>query len=347
MVTLGSDSHKRTHTFVAVDETGKQLDYQTLPATTAGHLEALRWASQWTERRWALENCRHLSRRLESDLLRAGEGVVLVQARLMAAVRATGRQLGKSDPIDALAVARAALREPNLPMARLEGKSREVKLLLDHREDLVAERTRICCRLHWNLHEIEPELVLSDSALIRWCVMDRVEKVVLEHSGLLAEIALEQLESIRRLTSRIKAIGLQLRGLMRELTPTLIQLQGCAELSAAKLFAESADIRRFQTRAAFALNNGTAPIPVWSGNSVRHRLNRGGNRQLNAAIYRIAIIQARDEGLGRTYMAKRLALGNTRREALRSLKRRISDEVFRRLWQDLPLALREPAYAAA
>src|SRR6266568_3608887 len=343
MVTLGSDSHKRTHTFVAVDENGKQLDYQTFPATTPGHLEALRWASRWPDRRWALENCRHLSRRLESDLLHAGEAVVLVQARLMATVR----QLGKSDPIDALAVARAALREPNLPVARLEGKSREVKLLLDHREDLVGERTRICCRLHWNLHEIEPGLELSDSALIRWCVMDQVERIVRQHSGLLAEIALEQLETIRRLTRRIKALGLQLRALMRQLTPSLLQLQGCATLSAAKIFAESADIRRFETRAAFALNNGTAPIPVWSGNNVRHRLNRGGNRQLNAALYRIAIIQARDEGLGRTYIAKRLALGNTRREALRSLKRRISDEVFRRLWNDLPLVLNERFSEAA
>lgn len=347
MVTLGSDSHKRTHTFVAVDEHGKQLDYQTFPATTPGHLEALRWASQWHDRRWALENCRHLSRRLESDLLHAGEAVVLVQARLMAIVRVTGRQLGKSDPIDALAVARAALREPNLPVARLEGKSREVKLLLDHREDLVRERTRICCRLHWNLHEIEPGLELSDSALIRWCVMDQVEKVVRQHRGVLAEIVLEQLESIRRLTGRIKALELQLRGLMRQLTPSLLQLHGCATLSAAKIFAESADIRRFETRAAFALNNGTAPIPVWSGNNVRHRLNRGGNRQLNAALYRIAIIQARDEGLGRTYVAKRLALGNTRREAIRSLKRRISDEVFRRLWDDLPLALQDRFCEAA
>jgi transposase len=347
MVTLGSDSHKRTHTFVAVDENGKQLDYQTFPATTPGHLEALRWARQWAERRWALENCRHLSRRLESDLLHAGEPVVLVQARLMATARITGRQLGKSDPIDALAVARAALREPNLPVARLEGKSREVKLLLDHREDLVGERTRICCRLHWNLHEIEPGLELSDSALIRWCVMDQVEKIVSQHSGVLAEIALEQLESIRRLTGRIKALELQLRALVRQLTPSLLQLQGCGTLCAAKIFAESADIRRFATRAAFALNNGTAPIPVWSGNNVRHRLNRGGNRQLNAALYRIAIIQARDEGLGRTYVAKRLALGNTRREALRSLKRRISDEVFHRLWHDLPLVLSERFCEAA
>src|SRR6266571_5617170 len=116
MVTLGGDCHKRTHTLVAVDENGQQLGIKTVSAVQAGHLEALDWGRQWPQRRWALENCRHLSRRLETDLLLAGEAVVLVQARLMATVRVTGRQLGKSDPIDALAVARAALREPNLPV---------------------------------------------------------------------------------------------------------------------------------------------------------------------------------------------------------------------------------------
>ncbi|MBJ7602324.1 MAG: transposase [Candidatus Dormibacteraeota bacterium] len=131
MVTLGSDSHKKTHTFVAVDGNGCQLDSRTVAATSAGHLQALRWAQQWPERRWALEDCRHLSRRLEADLLAAGEAVQRVPPKLMACARQGGRELGKSDPIDALAVARAALREPDLPVAQLDGPSREVKLLLD------------------------------------------------------------------------------------------------------------------------------------------------------------------------------------------------------------------------
>src|SRR5712691_5004154 len=196
MVTVGSDSHKRTHTFVAVDENGKQLDYQTFTATTPGHLEALRWATQWPDRRWALENCRHLSRRLESDLLHAGEAVVLVQARLMATVRVTGRQLGKSDPIDALAVARAALREPNLPVARLEGKSREVKLLLDHREDLVGERTRIQNRLLWHLHELEPGLQIASGGLTRRVMLKVVDRRLEAHQGVVSEIARDLVERL-------------------------------------------------------------------------------------------------------------------------------------------------------
>src|SRR5439155_25882909 len=109
MVTLGGDSHKRTHTLVAVDENGRQLAQRTLLATKAGHLEALQWAGRWSERKWALENCRHLSRRLEADLLLAGEVVVQVSPKLMAGARRSAREWGKSDPIDALAVARAAL----------------------------------------------------------------------------------------------------------------------------------------------------------------------------------------------------------------------------------------------
>jgi len=143
MVTLGTDSHKATHTFVAVDEAGAQLSQSTFRADEEGHLKALKWAGQWCDRRWALEDCRHLSRRLERDLLGAGEKVVRVPPKLMAGARNSARTRGKSDPIDALAVARAAQREPGLPAAELDGPSRELRLLVAHREDLVAERVAI------------------------------------------------------------------------------------------------------------------------------------------------------------------------------------------------------------
>lgn len=156
MVTIGADLHKRWHTAVAVDEQGRKLAERTVRATPAGHLELRAWAERWTERRWALEDCRHLSRRLEADLVCAGEAVVRVPPKLMAGARRSSREPGKSDPIDALAVARAALREPDLPTARLDGVERDVRLLVDHRDDLVAERTRCQNRLRWHLHELTP-----------------------------------------------------------------------------------------------------------------------------------------------------------------------------------------------
>ncbi len=334
MVTFGGDSHKRTHTLVAVDENGRQLGERTVAATPSGHMDALGWAGQWPQRRWALENCRHLSRVLERDLLSAGESVVQVSPKLMGSARRSGRELGKSDPIDALAVARAALREPHLPVAQLEGKSREVKLLVDHREDLVGERTRIQNRLLWHLHELEPGYQVVAGGLLRVVVLAEVSRRLESHTGVVAEIAQELVARLAELTQSVKRLQRRIETLLRELAPHLLSLPGCAALSAAKLVAETADVSRFRSSAAFAMHNGTAPIPVWSGNQERHRLNRGGNRQLNVALHRIAITQMRLGGAAATYVARRLAMGNTKTESIRALRRQISDEVYRRLRQD-------------
>lgn len=334
MVTLGSDSHKRSHTLVAVDDNGRELDQRRVSATPAGHMEALTWARQWTERRWALENCRHLSRVLERDLLTAGESVLQVSPKLMGGARRSAREVGKSDPIDALAVARAALREPHLPVAQLEGKSRELKLLVDHREDLVGERTRIQNRLLWHLHELEPGYQIVAGGLLRTVVLVKVRNRLARHSGVVAEIARELVNRLAELTQSVKRLQRRIEVLMRELAPSLLSLPGCAALSAAKLVAETADVSRFRSSAAFAMHNGTAPIPVWSGNQERHRLNRGGDRQLNVALHRIAITQIRLGGAAAAYIAHRISMGNTKTEAIRALRRQISDEVYRRLRKD-------------
>jgi transposase len=347
MVTLGGDCHKRTHTLVAVDDNGQQLGAKTVSAVQAGHMEALDWACQWTERRWALENVRHLSRRLEADLLMAGELVVQVSPKLMAGARRSAREWGKSDPIDALAVARAALRESDLPVAQLEGVSRDVKLLLDHRDDLVGERTRDQNRLRWFLHELEPSFDVPERSLDRKVVLKQVAKVLAAHHGVATEIAVEVLERVSQLTQRINELERQIGALVTDLAPNLLELDGCGVLSAAKLIGETAGITRFKTPARFAMHNGSAPIPVWSGNTARHRLNRGGNRQLNVVLHRIALTQMRLGGRGYDYIQHRRACGDTKKEAIRALRRRISDEVYRRMWQDSIKAMSEPAKAAA
>jgi transposase len=149
-----------------------------------------------------------------------------------------------------------------------------------------------------------------------------------------ARISRDLVARIRELTSAINTLEREIRARTESLAPALLALAGCGPLMAAKLLGETGSVERFHSRAAFAAHNGTAPIPVWSGNIVRHRLNRGGNRQLNAALHRIAITQLRCPGPGRDYVAKRLALGDTKPEAIRALRRRISDEVFRRLRAD-------------
>lgn len=347
MVTLGSDSHKHTHTVVAVDATGRKLAERTVAATPAGHLELRRWATQWPDRTWALEDCRHLSRRLEGDLLGAGERVMRVPPKLMAGARRAGREPGKSDPIDALAVARAALREPDLPAAQLDGPERELRLLVDHREDLVAERTRAQNRLRWHLHELSPGHEPASRSLDRLHVLTELEAQLATQPGTVARIATELVADIRALTERIKRLEREIAARVERLAPSLLALSGCGGLSAAKLVGETAGVLRFRSRAAFARHNGTAPLPVWSGNTVRHRLSRGGNRQLNAAIHRITITQLQRPGPGRDYIQRRRDAGDTQRESIRALRRRISDEVYRRLRTDELARYRQPVGQAA
>ena len=346
MVIIGVDSHKRTHTFVAVDDVGRKLAEKTLTATTEGHLDALAWSERWPDRRWAIEDCRHLTRRLESDLLVGGEEVVRVPTRLMAGERRGGRERGKSDPIDALAVARAALREPDLPVARLDGVARELKLLVDHREDLLRERVRTQARLRWHLHELFPGLVIPSRGLRRKKLFDELDERLVGLDGTVARIARELVARLRDLTVRVNELEREITVIVRRVAPTLVLLQGCAALSAAKIVGETAGVRRFKSRAAFARWNGTAPIPVWSG-STNYRLNRGGNRQVNAALHRIAVTQARLCGAGRTYLDSRLAKGDDMTEAVRQLRRRLSDEVYRRLLADAPIEHAEPVYDVA
>jgi transposase len=333
MVVIGVDSHKRTHTVVAVDGTGRKLAERTVATTGEGHLELLGWSRRWPERTWALEDCRHLTRRLEADLLKGGEAVLRVPPKLMAGARRSAREPGKSDPIDALSVARAALREPNLPAARLDGIERELRLLVDYRDVLIAERTRHESRLRWFLVELgiaEP----ASRTLAQPVVLAAMDRQLVGRSEPCARIGGYLVTRIAELTVAIDALAREIRERTEPVAPALLDLVGCGPLTAAKLVAETAGVGRFRSRAAFAAHNGTAPIPVWSGNLVRHRLNRGGNRQLNLALHRIAITQLRCPGPGREYVAKRMTAGDTKTEAIRALRRRISDEVFRRLQAD-------------
>jgi len=349
MVILGIDAHKRTHTVVAIDQAGCRLgERTTMSTTTEAHLELVRWADRFgADRRWAVEDCRHLSRRLEADLLAAGERIVRVPPKLMAHARDAARTYGKSDPIDALAVARAALREPDLPVARLDGVSRELRLLVDHREDLVKDRTAHINRLRWHLHELDPSWDPSPRCLVRYRHLDAVAARLEHLDGLVARIALDLVGRIRGLTENANALQREILHRVRSLAPTLLGITGVAELTAAKILGEAADITRFRSKDAFARHNGTAPLPVWSSNQVRHRLSRTGNRQLNAALHRIALTQMRCHDGAKTYLERRMALGNTKAEARRALKRKLSDVVYRALLVDAASAVAAPAEEAA
>lgn len=338
MVVVGTDVHKRTHTFVAVDEVGRKLGEKVVSATTAGHAKAMAWAHTefGPEVLWGIEDCRNLSARLERDLLSQGQQVVRVAPKLMAQSRASARTRGKSDPIDALAVAHAVLRHPDLPVAAHDEVSRELKLLVDRREDLVAQRTSTINRLRQRVHELEPAAEPKLASLHRERPRASLNQWLDTQDGLLAELARDELADVARLTEAIDALAARIGDRVRTVAPALLALPGCGELTAAKLVGETAGASRFKSEPAFARHSGVAPVPVWSGNTAgRVRLTRSGNRQLNAALHRIAITQIRlTDSPGHAYYRKRLAHGNSSTEALRCLKRRLARVVYQRLRTD-------------
>jgi transposase len=351
MMVFGVDPHKQTHTAVAADELGRKKAEKTVKARKEGYRELIAWARgiEPGERKWAVEDVRHVASSLVRELMAAGEEVVFIPTRLMAGTRNGGRERGKSDPIDALANARAALREDvYLPAARLNGAVLDVRRLADHRDDLVAQRTQVTNRLRWLVHDLDPDLAPPPRALTRQRSCRLLEaglRGLPESAG--RRVALSQLAGITSLSEQIRELDKDLKALLEQLCPELLAICGAGPVTAARLLGETGDIRRFRSPAAYARHNGTAPVPVSSAQKDIHRLNRGGNRQENAAIHRIALTQARCHDGARALLENRANIRETRKAALRVLKRHLSDVVFRALVADAWRLDQTPAQQAA
>lgn len=339
MILLGADVHKHTHTLAAIDTSGGQLlDERTAAASKTGFVELLDWARDLgdPERVWALEDCRHLTGPLERYLIATGERVVRIPPNLTARERGAERARGKSDPIDARAIARAALREgiDTLPTAHLDPGSLEIKLLLDHREDLTKACSGDQQRLRWHLHDLWPEFKIPAAALDRAVWLEQIaRKLTRAEQSARVRIARDLVRSLKQHTRRARELQREITTLVEAKAPQLLQLVGCGALTAAKILAETAGVQRFSTDAKLARLAGVAPIPASSGKNNRHRLDRGGNRQLNCALHRIAVVQGRTHDPARVFLAKKETEGKTRREALRALKRHLARVVWRALQQ--------------
>jgi len=253
VITIGIDPHKDTHTAAAVeDATGQLLGELTVPGTEEGHNRLLAWAHELGEGqrpRFALEDCRHVNGRLERFLLAAGETVLRVGTRMSAHARQGARTYGKSDSIDALAVARAALREPNLPQATNDPKLRELKLLVDHREDLVGERTAHSMRLRWLLHDLDAGL----EPIARTLGEEKVRRGLSQRLGRYGEgvqvrICRELLTRIGELTRAIDALRKEIAALVRPMAPALLAISGVGELVAARILVEAGGSRPLHLR---------------------------------------------------------------------------------------------------
>ena len=319
-------------TAVAVDEAGPLLSEVTV---RVGGDELVGWAADLSEeeRLWALEDCRRLTRWLERQLLAAGEELVRVPPKLMAPERRAGRGRGTSDPIDALAVARAALRAPGLGRPGADEEPfRELKLLVDHRDAIVDERRRVHQRLRWHEHQLDPTFEVRLRMLARSSHLERVSRwLAHQDQELQVGPARELVAHCRSLNRAITALDQELEQRTGQLAPALLELPGCGALTAAKLLAEIGPVGRFRSDAQLARHSGVAPLEASSGGMQRHRLDRGGNRQLNAALHRIAITQARCHADARAYLDRKKPEGKSRREALRCLKRLLVRTVYNTL----------------
>lgn len=341
MIVIGADPHKSQHTLAAVcAKTGQILDEMTVSSKPKGMAKLAGWATQLEgDRIWAIEDCRHVSGNLERFLVDRGERVIRVPPKLMAGARRSQRERGKSDPIDATAVARAALKDgpDTFPAAFLDAEAMDIKLLLDHREDLVVEHGGICQRLRWHLHDMWPDFEIPNGALDRLVWIERVaRRLARANQTVRVQVAREQVRRLRELARRRNELQREIARRVKAKRPELLEIPGCGELTAAKLIAETAGAERFASEAKLARMAGVAPIPASSGRTERYRLDRGGNRQLNCALHRIAVTQGRVHGPAREYLARKEAEGMGRMEALRCLKRQLVRRVLRALRAPLP-----------
>jgi transposase len=334
-VIIGMDPHKRSATIeiMASDET--VVGGGRYATDAAGYRAMLAQARRWPERTWAIEGCQGIGRHIASRLLAAGEQVVDVPPKLSARTRvfATG-QGRKTDATDAHSVALAATRMPGLRQVACDQQLAVLRILADRRRSLGEDHTRMVCQLHQLLLELIPGgAKKSLSAAQARAMLARVRPR--DAAGRARRrVAAELISDLERIYQRKKDANKELNVLLAATGTTLTSLHGMGPSGAARLLAEVGDVTRFPTRAHFASWDGTAPIDASSGDQVRHRLSRAGNRQINRVLHIMAVVQLRNPTEGRAYYDRKVAAGKTPREAMRALKRRLSDIVYHQMITD-------------
>jgi transposase len=335
MVLIGVDPHKGSHTAVAIDGDEVELGQVRVRASRAQCSQLLAWAETFPDRRWAIESAGGLGYLLAQQLVGAGEDVVDVPPTLSARVRVLGSgKSSKNDPNDALSTAVAALRGRRLRPVAADDHKAILRMLADRHRDLTALRTQAVCRLHAQLANLIPgglSGALTDTRTVTLLASVHPTDGVASERKRQAQALLSD---VRRLDGEVKAIKVRARVAVAASKTGLVDLTGIGPVVAALILGHTGDVARFASRHHFASYNGTAPIEASSGPKKRHRLNTRGNRQLNHALHIMAISQIRHDSPGRDYYLRKIAEHKTKKEALRALKRRLSDVVYRQLVAD-------------
>jgi transposase len=342
-VVIGMDPHKRSATVEVMASDEAVLGGGRYATDAAGYRSMLAEAKRWPERIWAIEGCQGIGRHLASRLLADGEQVVDVPPKLSARTRvfATG-QGRKTDATDAHSVALVATRLAGLRPVVADQQLMVLRILADRRRSLGEDHIRMICQLHQLLLELIPGgAKKSLSAAQAKALLARVRPR--DSAGRARrQVAAELISDLERVYQRTKAADKELTELLQATGTTLTSLHGIGPSGAARLLIETSDITRFPTRAHFASWNGTAPIDASSGDQVRHRLSRAGNRQINRVLHIMAVVQLRNPTEGRAYYDRKVAAGKTPMEAMRALKRRLSDVVYRQMITDARAAATGP-----
>jgi len=353
MISIGVDAHKQVHVALALDEGGRELGRWQGPNSQGGWSDLLQWAvNLGSPRQWGIEGAWNYGRGLAQHLVVSGETVSEVNARWTAQGRRTARRPGKSDALDARAVALLVWREAaTLPQVAADDETAVLDLLTTEREAALAEATRLRNQIHQLLLQLDPEYRVHLPNLQTKAGLAAVAGYQAASTRALDQ---ERAAAVRRLAQRLQLALDQVVDLTTQIEARaatgfspLTQLCGINLLTAGALAGILGPGRRFQTDAQLAAYAGAAPLEASSAGQSRHRLNRGGNRRLNAILYRIALTQARHDPAARTYLARRVSEGKSKREAIRSLKRFLIRAIFR-LWQQcLPIQAALPAGRAA
>jgi transposase len=335
-VIIGVDPHKASHTAVAIGSGEEEMARKKVRTGRTQVDQLMAWAAPYEDRMWAIESAGGLGYLLAQQLVAAGETVVDVPATLAARARllATGRS-NKNDPNDAHSVAVAALRSRGLRRVEAAGHSEVLRLLAKRNTDIGNHRCRLVCRLHALLAELAPGGIAKE---INASDVDRFLEAITPASAVehvRYELAVELLNDIRRLDTQLKTSHKRIRTAVRASGTTVTDLFGVGPIIAGMLIGYTGDIARFRNRDHYASYNGTAPVEFSSGGRTVHRLSQRGNRQLNHAIHMAAICQLRQpHSNGRAYFERKVAEGKTNKEAIRALKRHISNAVYRHLVTD-------------
>ena len=335
-VTIGIDSHKSSLATALLDELGRAVSVREFPNDPRGHHALLRWCkAQDGDRVIGIEGAGSYGAGLARHLMDARENVYEVPAFLTHRERKRNPSKGKSDPSDAVAIARVAARGEGLSSPQRLDIFVDLKLLSDHRDQLVRARTRVINRTHTDLVISQPGYEKKIPKLNAKKNQAAALTLLRGDRSVRAGLIRESIGEIRRLSKKIGNVEKQLADKVNESGTTLTALQGIGFVIAAKILGEVGEPARIRSKGAFAMLTGTAPLEASSGATKRHRLNRGGNRQLNYALHMMARARLRHHGDSKVYVARRRMEGKSENEAVRCLKRQLSNVVFKQLTGDV------------